>query len=210
MDRYYKVDMISFEEEFLEPTESLFQHVLASRKSEIDSKRFFLNYISPEELTNYDFTNVESLKSFRERCVYGNSPLILMGGCNLNDDHVEKGLRYSGIKLSDPEGKIRGTFDRHGDVLTYSPIFPFFYEERDLCKFARDRYFTTLTFEELVMREIEYAKEFYLHTGRYDTAREIGKHGTSYKMEKITKNEMIEFTRDSEKGENVYRKQLKY
>ncbi len=209
MEKYYKNDVINFEEGNIEDSESLFEHILESRKGGIDSKRFFLDYISPEEIAKYDFNDVESLKAFRERCVYGNSPLILMGGCNLNEEHVKNGLRYSGIKLSDPEGKIMGTFDRHGEILTYSPIFQAFYDERDLCKFAREHYFTTLTFEELLMREFDLAREFYVHIGSYSTAKEIGKYG-SYKMEKITKDEMVEFARDPEKGESVRRKYLKY
>ena len=209
MEKYYKDDIFSFEEGSIENSESLFEHILETRKDGIDSKRFFVDYISPEELASYDFTNVESLKTFRKKCVSGNSPLVLMGGCNLNEEYVKKGLRYSGMKISDPEGKILGTFDRHGEILTYSPIWQPFYDDRDLCKFARDHYFTPLTFEELLMRELDLAREFYVHVGSYDTAKEIGKYG-SYKMEKITKDEMVEFARDPEKGESVRRKKLNY
>lgn len=44
--------------------------------------------------------------------------LWLPWGCNLRKENVEKGIRYSGIKLSDPSEEISGVFDRHARVLT--------------------------------------------------------------------------------------------
>lgn len=70
--------------------------------------------------------------------------LWLPWGCNLRKENVEKGIRYSGIKLSDPSEEISGVFDRHARVLTQSPIFQQFYQERDLCKYAKDAYFTSV------------------------------------------------------------------
>lgn len=209
MTKVYKNDVINFEEMEINDSGSVFEQILESRKREIDSKRFFLRYISPEDLDRYDFSNLESLKEFRNRCVVGTNPLVPMGGCNVREESIEKGLRYSGMKLSDPSKEIRGTFDRHGDILTYSPIFPMFYEERDLCKFARDVYFSTLTFEELLMREIDEASDYYLHVGRYSNAKEIAKNG-QYKMEQISKDDMINYATNPEMGEEVYRKYLKY
>ena len=61
-------------------------------------------------------------------------------------DMLQKDIRYAGIKISDPSRNILGQFDIRNHVMTYSPISPYFFEERDLCKFARDDYFTTFSF----------------------------------------------------------------
>ncbi len=209
MIKVYKEDVINFEEFELDDSSSVFEQILERRKREIDADRFYLNFISPLDLKKYDFNNLESLKKFRNDCLTSSCFMVTMGGCNLRKENVEKGIRYSGIKLSDPCETIRGVFDRHAHTLTYSPIFQRFYEERDLCKFAKETYFTPTSFEKLIMLEIEKANEFYLHTGRYDTVKDILNNG-KYRMEKIDKKEMIKLATDPEFGEDTYRKSLRF
>lgn len=50
-----------------------------------------------------------------------------MGGCNLIDSELDRGIRYSGIKMSDPTGKVFGNFNIGDGKIIYSPIFPHFY-----------------------------------------------------------------------------------
>ena len=125
------------------------------RKKGIDPKKFFLRLVPQSGLEAYDFSNPDSLKKFRNNRLANRVPLMKMGGCNLHPDYLKKDkrfgyLRYAGIKMSDPYGKIPGSFDFRNQVLTYSPLFPHFYDERDLCKFANDCYFTTMTFEDIM------------------------------------------------------------
>lgn len=209
MERVYYNDIINFQELVVDNDKSLFDSILASRKGYIDEKRFFLDYISPEELELYDFNDLESLRAFRRKCLTMDDPLIKMGGCNMHPDYLEKGFRYSGIKMSDPSEEIKGIFDRHDGVLTYSPIFPRFYEERDLIKFARERYFTTLTFEEVLRREVEDAEEFRVHVDNYKTSKDIAKYGP-YVMENVSKDEFIEFINNPDLGEKIKSKALRY
>lgn len=115
-----------------------------------------------------------------------------MGGCNLTEGHKELGIRHYGMKLSDPSGEIPGVFDVNNHVITYSPIFPLFYEERDIVKFARHTYITSLTFQEILVNQINNAKEFYIHVGDYATIKERLKYG-DYIFEKITREQMLEF-----------------
>lgn len=177
------------------------------RKDKTDSQRFFLNYL-PQEIDNkYNFNNLESLKKFRNDCLKWDSPLQEMGGCNLQPNIQKGDIQYSGIKISDPSGKIFGSFNISNGKIIYSPIFPRFYEERDNIKFAKDIYFTTMTFEEIMYKQIDLAQEFYVHTGNYMNIKKIVKNG-DYIFEKINQDKMLEFINSPEKGEKIFMKHL--
>lgn len=194
-----------FQQYNLQEGEEIFQRILQERKGELDSERFYLKYISDEELSQYDFNNPNSLCKLRKKVGTYQNPIKLMGGYNLRYDNKDKDIRDFGIKISDPYGKISGQFDFTNQVVTYSPIFPFFYEERDLIKWAEDDYVTNMTFEEIVMNQINCATKYYVHTGDYDKIPDIIKYG-SYIMEEVTKQEMIEYAINPEAGEKILRK----
>lgn len=155
----------------------------------------------------YDFNNLESLKKFRNDCLRWNSPLQRMGGCNLVEEELKRGIRYAGIKISDPSGKIFGSSNIGDGKIIYSPIFPRFYEERDNIKFANDEYFTTITFEEIMQSQIDLATDFYIHAGNYMALKDILKYG-DYIFEKVSKDQMLEFVYEPETGEKIYMKYL--
>lgn len=207
MAMIFRDEFFRFNQYSLEQGEDIFEKILEERKNGIDSERFFLSFIPSEELAKYDFSDKNSLKQFRDVCLTFSSPLKKMGGCNLREEYLSKGIRYAGIKLSDPYGKIPGAFDVRNHIITYSPIFPLFYQERDLIKFANDTYFTSMPFEEIIMNQINNAVEYYVHTGDYKTARDLIKYG-SYIFEKVTKEQMIEYATNPEKGELILKKYL--
>lgn len=209
MSKVYYNDVINFKEIELYDKKSIFDTILEDRKGGLDAKRFFLDHISPEELEQYDFSNLESLRAFRRKCLTMDDPLVRMGGCNMHPEYVERGLRYSGIKMCDPEEQVYGFFDRHEGILTYSPILPRFAEERDLIKFAREVYFTSLSFEEIMLREVDVADECMLHVDNYKTSKDIAKYGP-YVMESISKDEMINFIKNANEGEKIRNKALRY
>ena len=187
--------------------DDIFEQILETRKDGFDSKRFFIRYIAPEELEKYDFSNRDSLNQFRDICCSFDNPLQKMGGCNVRADFLEKGFRYSGKILSDPQKRVLGQFDVRNHKMTYSPLFPFFYKERDLIKFANDIYFTTIPFEELVMNQIEHAEDFFIHTGYYQSSKNPVRNG-EYILEKISKEEMIGYLTDEKKGQKILEKRL--
>ena len=207
MIKIYKDDIFRFNQINLRKDGNVFQTILDERERKTDPKRFFLKYIPQEIVDVYDFNDKESLEQFRNMCLGFNSPLKEMGGCNLREDSLEKGIRDSGIRLSDPNGDILGAFNIAGDKIIYSPIFPRFFDERDNIKFANATYFTTMTFEEIMENQIKLAKEFYVHTGDYRKISEISKHGR-YIFEKVTEEEMIDFTKNKENGKKILRKHL--
>ena len=131
-----------------------------------------------------------------------------MGGCNVKKDMLGTDIRYAGIKLSDPACNIIGQFDIRNHVMTYSPIFPCFFEERDLCKFARDDYFTNLSFFDIFMNQVQFCTEYYVHTSNYNKARDLIKHG-SYRLKRISKDEMIEYGTNPELGKRIVKKYYK-
>ena len=207
MAQIYRDRIIRLEQIDISSTEDMFSRILENKKHEIDNDRFFLSYISPEELAKYDFSNNESLNRFRHACISLDDPLKPMGGCNLREEELSKGIRYAGMKLSDPYGLIPGVFDINNRNITYSPIFPLFYDERDNIKFARDTYFTSMTFQEIIINQINNAMEYYVHVGNYSAARDILKYG-SYIFERINKEQMLEFATNPEKGQKVLRRHL--
>ena len=211
MNKVYYDDIFSFNEYELEQGEEVFGRILKERERMMDTKRFFLNFISKEELMKYDFNDKKSLNEFRELCLTFKSPIRKMGGCNLRFDicdEYKNDIRYAGIKLSDPMGLIPGQFDMRNNVLTYSPIFPFFYIERDLIKFANDSYFTAMTFEEIIMNMINSASKYYVHTDDYYRPKDLVKYG-NYVLEEISKDEMIEFATNGQLGEKILKRYLK-
>lgn len=208
MANVYRDNIIEFNQYDIPTDKDIIESILEKRKNGFDKERFFLEYLPPLELAKYDFNDSYSLEEFRKISLSFMTPLKGMGGCNLSEDLLQKDIRYAGIKLSDPYGKIPGAFDIRNHIVTYSPIFPFFYEERDLIKFANDTYFTSIPFEEIIMNQINHATEFYVHTGDYHTIKEIAKYG-SYIFEQISKKQMIEYATNPELGEQIKRKYLK-
>lgn len=202
-DKITKIETLN-----ISTTEDLFSKILEERKSEFDKDRFFLSYISSEDLVKYDFSNSESINKFRKACVSIDGPLKSMSGCNLKEDAFKKGERYSGIKISDPYGVIPGVFDINNHIMTYSPIFPLFYNDRDNIKFARDTYFTSMTFQEIIINQINNAMEYYVHVGNYFAVRDIVKYG-KYIFEKINKEQMLEFIKSPEQGQKILHRYLR-
>lgn len=190
MGKIYYDEIFRFNQIELKDGEDIFEKILEFRKDDIDPDRFFLEYISSDELAKYDFDNEESLKNLRDDYCRISSPFMRMGGCNLNPDCIERGMRYGGMKLSDPYGRVPGVFDVTNHVITYSPIWPFFYEERDLIKWADDSYFTSMTFDEIILNQIDNGVSFRLHTGYYEKTKDVVKYGM-WKFEEITKEQML-------------------
>ena len=205
MNKIYRDEIIQFNQFDLREDGDIFQTILDERKNERDSQRFFLEFLPQDIADKYDFNNLESLWKFRDDCLKLTSPLQPMGGCNLVKEEVQKGIRYAGKKISDPSGKVLGSFNINEGKIIYSPIFPHFYNERDNIKFANDTYFTTMTFEEIMQRQIDLATEFYIHTGNYMALKDVAKYG-DYIFEKISKDQMLEFVYQPETGEKVFRK----
>lgn len=207
MNKIYRDEIIRFNQFDVREDGDIFQTILDKRKGGRDSQRFFLNYLPQEIANDYDFNDSQSLQNFREKCFRISSPILGMGGCNLVEEELQRGIRYAGIKISDPNGNVFGSFNIGEGKIIYSPIWPHFYEERDHIKFANDNYFTTMTFEEIMERQIDLATDFYIHTGNYMALKDIIKHG-DYIFEKISKDQMLDFLHQPETGEKVLKKYL--
>jgi len=182
----------------------VFESILESRKNALDKDRFFIDFLPSDEFLKYDFNNRESLREFRNICFTIDTPIMPMGGCNLWEKYMYD-MRISGKKISDPYGKIFGCFDIKDGVITYSPLFAHFYNERDVAKFANDRYFTTMTFEETMKYYIEHSQEFYVHTDNSVTISDFNSYGRHI-LEKISASEMIDFVNNPSSGELVLKK----
>lgn len=210
MSKIYIDDIISIKEYDVKENEDIFEKILNIRKEdeEIDFNRFFLKFVDKDKLREYDFSNPSSAQEFRS---INNSfdPIIKkMGGYNGDPEVLKSGSRFAGANISDPEGYIYGQFNYKNGILTYSPIFPHFYEQRDLIKFANDDYFTTMTFEEIMFSLIGKTSKFLVHTGDYSSIKDIRENGR-YIHEEITKEQMIKYVEEPYEGEKIFRKYLK-
>ncbi|MBQ4584202.1 MAG: hypothetical protein IJA94_04895 [Bacilli bacterium] len=64
--KVYNDEFFRFNQMELKDGEDIFEKILEFRKGDIDPERFFLEYISSEELAKYDFDNEGSLRSLRD------------------------------------------------------------------------------------------------------------------------------------------------
>lgn len=98
-----------------------------------------------------------------------------------------------------------GSFDIKDGIITYSPLFARFYNERDVAKFANDIYFTTMSFEEIMKYYIEKSHEFYVHTDNHISISDINNYGR-YVLEPISASEMQDFVNNPSSGELILKK----
>ena len=200
IDNIYEFNQYDINDE-----ENIIKSILNTREANLE-KRFFLKYIPSSELSKFNFNDPSSRRQFKKMCYLPRLPIKTIGGCNL-EGNMGNGIREYGIILSDPTEKIKGQFNITDNIMTYSPIFPYFDEQRDLIKFANDTYFTTIPFEVILMNQINYATDYYVHVGNYRKAHEVANYGV-YILEKISKEQMIEYATNPELGNKVLKKSL--
>ena len=206
MAKIYFYDITSFKEYEIDLDKDIFEQILEIRKNSLDPNRFFLKYMSKSDIRSYDFSTMDDVYRFSDM---QSMQVKGMAGCNLSEESLEKGARYSGIKISDPKKIIKGQFGVRDHVVTYNPLLPYFYEERDLIKFARDGYFSSIDFEELAINQIEHGKEFLVQTRRTASLQElIDNNYNEYISEVVSKEEMMEYATDPGKGEKILLRNL--
>lgn len=194
-DNFFKINEIP-----LKNNGDIFESILESRKNDIDKDRFYIKFLPVIEFEKYNFNDKQSLREFRDICYSIDTPIMPMGGCNLWERYMYD-MRISGKKISDPYGRIYGSFDIRNGIITYSPLFAHFYNERDVAKFANDQYFTTMTFEDIMKYQIEVSNQFYVHTGYDYTNRD-----RKYILESVSPSEMLDFVNNPKSGEMILKK----
>lgn len=194
-DNFFKINEIP-----LKNNGDIFESILESRKNDIDKDRFYIKFLPVIEFEKYNFNDKQSLREFRDICYSIDTPIMPMGGCNLWERYMSD-MRISGKKISDPYGRIYGSFDIRNGIITYSPLFAHFYNERDVAKFANYQYFTTMTFEDIMKYQIEVSNQFYVHTGYDYTNRD-----RKYILESVSPSEMLDFVNNPKSGEMILKK----
>lgn len=194
-DNFFKMNEIP-----LRSDGDVFESILESRKNDIDKDRFYIKFLPVIEFEKYNFNDKQSLREFRDICYSIDTPIMPMGGCNLWERYMSD-MRISGKKISDPYGRIYGSFDIRNGIITYSPLFAHFYNERDVAKFANDQYFTTMTFEDIMKYQIDVSNQFYVHTGYDYTNRD-----RKYILESVSPSEMLDFVNNPKSGEMLLKK----
>ena len=173
--------------------------VLNVQNQTSDPSRFYLRFVPESVLSEYDLNDPDSAHRFRKACWHISSPQKGMCACNLRDFSCGS----HGLKISDPEEQIEGTFIIDGYRLTYSPIVPRVYEERDISKYANTIYFTSAPFSKIMQDLIAKSNRFRLHS-HY----EIVKYDTVPVIKEISREEMLTFATDSNLGNQVLQEYL--
>ena len=201
-----KIDVQEFD---IDPDKDIFQQILnVNSEQSFDKERFFLYTFPISILKEYNLNDPKLVNEFVHKYLITQPPYKRIGGYNATQKRLEEfGIRYAGIRLSDPEEKIIGQFVRIGKNMTYCPTFPFFNHDFDIVKFANNTYFTTLSFEEILSNQIQHASRYIINKGEPNCKEDIRKYG-EYITEEISKEQMIDYATNPESGKNVLIKRL--
>lgn len=183
----------------------IFTHILKSRQEQERDNKFLLYYLPKEEKCDFQDNLVK--QEFKKEIESPSSPLLLMGGANLENLN-KRDIRLNGIKMTDPYGKIIGSFDIRENMMTYCPLLPNFYAEKDLTNFGTDSYFTTLSFQEIMLTMTKYVKKYYVIVGYNYSPRVIINKG-KYIKEQVNKDKMLKFIQNEEAGKLIRSRILK-
>lgn len=120
---------------------------------------------------------------------------------NCRDDSYRSS---GGLKLSDENEKVLGSFSIFPDKVIYNPFSVFFHKERDCFVYFGTHYYTTMSMIE-ILREVLDDKDLLVCLGN------------DYKhlnyvpiLEKISREEMVAYATDPLKGEKLLQKRRYY
>lgn len=114
-------------------------------------------------------------------------------------------LRNSGgLKLSDDEERIFGSFVVLPDKVIYNPHGTFFHKERDAFVYFGTYYYTTMGMIDIFVEVLD-GKELLV-----DLGEKAGNLSYIPILEKISKEEMIEYATDPSKGKKALQKRRSY
>ena len=136
--------------------------------------------------------------------------------CRVSDSSIEWFRAYEEYPWWGKDGLIpvrvgnKWGFADTNAIIVIEPQFKnvsYFYEERDVFKFANDIYFTSIPFEDIVLNQINYVEKFYVHTRYAKSSKELMKTGY-YILDEISKDEMKSYLSNPEQGNQILTKFL--
>lgn len=127
---------------------------------------------------------------------YGN---FIAGYGRLNGNNFRNS---GGLKISDPTGKIMGSFIIEDERIIYDAAVPF-YEERDAVVYGGLIYYTTFTMQDILLEELQKDKKYLIYYG--ETTENF-----QYipQFEEVSREKIIEYATDAEKGKQALQKRI--
>lgn len=171
---YYDIDKIK--SYYIDPKKDFFEQILELRKDNPNPYKFYIR-LANQKLQDYIARG--DVRTFAElRDLYSK----LLASCNLDSTALEDDLESGGIRISDPSGLVEGQISIINHIMTYSPALEPIYTQEEDTKFAREIYYTGITFNALLINQIKHAKTF---------RQCVGKNENGYIKEELSKEKMI-------------------
>lgn len=154
---------------------------------------FNLRYVS--------FDAFEKLKSAKG-IIYLKDRKLLAGCSDIKGNDFKCS---GGLKVSDPNKNIVGSFIIQNDRVIYDARCPF-YEERDSFVYTNGReFYTTMSMKEILLEELEIKRQYLIYLGnRLENKRFVDD------FEEVSRKEFLEYITDKEKGRLILKKMRKY
>ena len=159
-----------------------------------ETEHFFnLRYVS--------FDTFEKLKGAKG-IIYLKDRKLLAGCSNPKGNDFKSS---GGLKVSDPDKIIVGSFIIQEDRIIYDARCPF-YEERDSFVYTNGReFYTTMSMKEILLEELEIKRQYLIYLGkRLENKRYVDD------FEEVSRKEFLEYITDKEKGRLILKKMRKY
>ena len=154
---------------------------------------FNLRYVSFDT-----FAKLKSAKGI----IYLKDRKLLAGCSDIKGNHFKSS---GGLKVSDPNKNIVGSFIIQNDRVIYDARCPF-YEERDSFVYTNGReFYTTMSMKEILFEELEIKRQYLIYLGnRLENKRFVND------FEEVSRKEFLEYITDKENGRLILKTMIKY
>ncbi len=119
---------------------------------------------------------------------------LLAGYANISSNHLKEA---GGLKLSDPQGIIPGTFIIEETEIIYNPRIHF-YEERDTFVYNGLTYYTPKNLTDLLKEELFKKRKYLIYLGE-----KLQNYDYIPQFEEVSAEELISYDENQDKGEAI-------
>lgn len=111
-----------------------------------------------------------------------------------------------GLKISDPEEKIGGSFVIQKEKIIYDALRPFYHERDSYVYFYGKTYYTDMSMLDLLKEELNRKRKYLVYIGeefiKYKGLKEV--------FEEISQEELLEYATNPEKGEYALSRRMNF
>lgn len=154
--------------------------------------KFTLSHIEHQE-----FEMLKNKENWKAPLIKDYKGLIAGYSSNIKDEISIYFRQSGGLKISDNNSEIPGSFIIEDKRIIYDSTIPF-YEERDRFVYFGNEFYTHMSMIDILKEELEFDKECLIYMGRI-------RNGCRYEvnLQKISKEELLEYAKDKEKCKTI-------